>query len=507
MEPIDTDTPRTPGWWLNVLAQQLHDRRAGRRGSSQFSRRTIESTKIRPGLTLLEDYLAGDPPLREDIHSGWAAPFRQFLRMGRMNVAPLLVSSTTKRLNIRDFRTAAGDDDLGDVEARRLMRANGMRVKIRETHDNMCGYGDGYVMLTPPDATRAHTLITAESPLQCITAHDAATGVTLAALKMFRDEWDATDWAYLFVRGEGLYVARADVPTTTLFAGRQSFALSKQWRWDTDRFDSVPGGVVPVVRFRNQDGKSELEGYIDSLDRINDKLFNEWWIGKIQAFRQRALLLAPEGDDEDGFDDDLAEELEKIPDLTTMGQAELDHMFTTAPDGFWTLPIGAKLWESTPTDVRPLIESVKAELQWIAVTKSLPLHLITPDAANGSAEGASTMKEEHIFTIEDRADRADAGWAQVMAMAFGFQGDTARADVAQIEAIWAPFERFSLNQKTDAAQKVRGIVPDEVIMTDYLQMSPADVVERVRPLRARDLLYRAQGGPAAPAAPAVPAAT
>ena len=481
--PIDTEQHGTPGWWLQVLATELHNRRAGRVGTKKFSRTTIQPTRIRPGLTLLQDYLNGDPPLREDIHSGWASPFRQFLRMGRMNIAPKLVSSTANRMVIRDFRTAAAGDELGDVEARNLMRRNDLRLKAREVTDHMLGLGTGYTIITPPDDTRDWSLITAESPMQCITAHHPATGQTLAGLKMFRDEWDTADLAYLFLPGE-LYVARCDVPTTTLFrAGR--FVLNDRWRWDYDKFDDIPGNRVAMVRFQNKDGKSEIEGQLDTLDRINDKLFNEWWIGKIQAFRQRALEMPEDTDDVVASDDD-----EDTPE-----DEDFAGIFTSAPDALWQIPKGAKIWESSAADLRQLVDSIKGELQWLAFTSGKPLHTITPDAANGSAEGASLQREEHVYEIEDRRDRADGSWAETMSMAFEFQGMTDRADVSQLECIWGPAERYSLQEKTTAAASVRGVVPNEAILTDILQYAPADVVDRLRSLRSRDALYSAVPAP------------
>lgn len=504
MDSIDFETPGTPGWWLNRLATELHNRRVGRRGSKRFTRSGAEPSKVRPGLETLQAYLDGDPPL-QDIHEGWAAPFRQFLRMGRMNVSPLLISATSNRMTIRDFRTAAANDELGDIEARKLMRANNLMLKMREVHDDCLGLGDAYTIVTPPDATRNFSLITAESPLQCITAHDPATGRTLAGLKMFRDDWDATDWAYLFLPGE-LWVARADVPTSTLF-GKRPFDLGAQWYWDVERFDDVPGNRVAMVRFRNKAGKSELEGYLDTLDRINDKLFNEWWIGKIQAFRQRALKLPDAEDpDDDEFGDELADEIErtsKLQQMTDVSSASLEDlrgMFTSAPDAMWTLPAGADIWESKPADINQLVNSIKAELEWLASVKSLPLHTITPDAANGSAEGATLQREEHVYTIEDRIARAHGSWAETIAMGFEFQGDRERADVTLIEPLWGPTERYSLQEKTSAATAVKGILPQEAIWTDILQYAPGDVIDRLQPMRAADLLFQPPTTPAPPPA-------
>lgn len=476
---LDIDTPESPGWWINELGTELHDRRAGREGRKRFTRRSVESSRIRPGLDLLSDYLRGDPPLRQDIHADWAGPFRQYLRMGRLNFAKNLVSSPSNRLGIQGFRTAAADDQLGDREVHALMRRNKLKLKAREVHDYALGLGDGYAIVTPPDSRRSWSLITAESPLQCITAEDPATGETLAGLKMFRDHRAGVDYAYLFLPGE-LWVARAEVQASTLF-GRRPFNLVDQWEWDEDKFDDIPGDRVAMHRFRNKDGVSEIEGFLDHLDRINDKLFNEWWIGKIQAFRQRALEVPDEEADEGDEDGD---------DESTPEDEDFSGIFTSAPDAMWQLPQGAKIWESQNVDVTPLVSSVKAELQWLAASASIPLHTITPDAANGSAEGASLMREEHVEKVQDRRDRFDGTWADVISDALAFQGDTERSDPAQIEAIWGPLERHSLAEKTTAAAAVKDVLPREIIWTDILQMDPADVQNRVEPAWAKDALWR-----------------
>ena len=483
--PIDVDEPYSPGWWLNHLAGRLHDRRAGRSGNRRFTRTTVQPTRVRPGLELLSDYLAGDPPLREDIHSGWAAPFRQFLRMGRMNIAPKLVSSTTNRMGIRDFRTALANDELGDAEARNLMRRNHLRLKARQVHDWMLGLADGYTIITPPDDSRAWSLITAESPMECITEDDPMSGQEMAGLKMFRDDVAGVDYAYLFLPGE-LYVARCEAPTSVLWRSR--WVMSDRWEWDYDRFDDVPAGRVAMVHFSNKDGKSEIEGHLDTLDRINDKVFNEWWIGKLQAHKQRALEVPDQEQDTayPGADED---------DEDTAEDENWAEIFTSAPDALWKLPKGAKIWESTEADLRQLVESIKGELQWLAFTASKPLHLITPDAANGSAEGATTQKEEHSFEIMDRRDRAEGSWAKTIGLAFEFQGMADRADVSQIECIWGPMELHSLQEKFDAASKAKGTLPTEAVWTDVLQYAPAEVVDRLRTLRSRELLYAVDDTP------------
>jgi hypothetical protein len=299
---------------------------------------------------------------------------------------------------------------------------------------------------------------------------------------MFRDDWDTTDFAYLFLPGK-VMVARCEVGTSTLFRGRQIFIMTDRWEWDDSKEYDVPDSKVAMVRFRNKHGRSEIEGALDSLDRINDKLFHEYWVGKLQAFKQRAIEMPDEDEDVDDPNDELDD------DPATPENDDWAQIFTSAPDALWKLPKGAKIWESTQADMNGMLSSIKHELQWLAFTESKPLHLVTPDAANQSAEGASTQKEEHSYEIEDRRDRAEGAWAQTLSLAFLFQGDEDRSDVATIQPIWGPLERYSLQERTSAAAAVKGVLPVEAIQTDILQYEPGDVVDRLRPLRGTDLLF------------------
>ena len=195
----------------------------------------------------------------------------------------------------------------------------------------------------------------------------------------------------------------------------------------------------------------------------------------------------PDDEDVDGYGDGLGD----ADDENTPENEDFAGIFTSSPDAMWQIPKGAKIWESQNTDVTPMINSIKAELQFLAFTGSMPLHLITPDAAEGSAEGASTQKEESSFELSDRRDRAEPGWAATLALAFEFAGDTARADVTQIQVVWGPMELHSMQEMSNAASQVKGIVPVEAILTDVLGYEPADVTDRLRTLRGRDLLYTA----------------
>lgn len=469
---IDLDTPE--GQLFKLMARNLHERRTGRVGGRQWSRTVAATIKIRPGLELLSDYRRGDPPLSK-IHQGWADYVREFIRMGRLNVAGLTVSSTRNRMDLRDFRTAAADDEQGDVAARDIMRHNGLKTKFRDLHDDLLTFGDSYTLTVPPGSGEKYAVITNEDPRAMITLDDPATGRPKAGIKIFRDDWDAEDLAYLYLPDGKIRVARQKGRSTLTNA---PFRFDpKKWLFDDAKDLDIKR--FPIVHYRNEGGHGEFEEHLDALDRINDKIFNEWWIGKIQAFRQRAVKNLPDTDD-DGKEIDYTD------------------MFLASPDAMWQVPGDVDFWESTPIDLGPIVTSIQKDLERYAAAVSQPLHTITPDAANGSAEGASLMREEHLYKIGDRIDRVDPGHAETMSLAFAFQGDTARSDRAQIEPIWGPTERFSLAQKADGASKLKDILPQEAIWTDVLQYAPADVA-RLRTLRGRDLIFLRGAGTPAPA--------
>lgn len=490
---IDFDEPQSPGWWLNILGRGLQDRRLGRSGGKRYVRTSSKPQRVRPGLDLLHDHLEGDPPLL-NCAQGWDEHFREVVRLGRLNVAALVIEAKSNRMKLRDFRTAAPDDTLGDSVARDIMRANNLRVVARDVHDGMLSLADSYAMVTPK-AVGEIPLVTAEDAREVITAHDPASGLTLASVKMFRDDWDSTDFAYLFIRDadDGIirqYVALKSRGISSL--SNTPFRVSRSWDWqEKDYAKPVPANRMPVHRFRNYRSRGEYEPHLATLDRINDKIVNEMTIAKVQAFRQRAIKGLPDTQ-------------KKLVD-GKMVEKEIDYagVFEAAPGSLWQVPGDVDFWESSPVDMGPIRNAIKGDLEHLAAVTSTPLHTITPDAASGSAEGASLMRESSVDAALTRIDYADRSWAEVMATCFAFMGDEQRAVVTQIEPIWGPAERYSLSERADAASKAKTTLPDTAIQTDIWQYAPADVPV-LRAMRGADLLFQAPvaAQPAPPAAEA-----
>jgi hypothetical protein len=348
-------------------------------------------------------------------------------------------------------------------------------------------------MLTPR-AEGEIPFVTAEDARECITAHDATTGETLAALKLYRDDWDAGDIAHLFIRqkdGKVRHHVARKKGSTSITSGR--FYLSRSWEWDEDAEEDVPFDRMPVIRFRNRRGAGEYERHLDTLDRINDQILNKLVIAKIQAFRQRGIKGLPS--------------TRKVRKDNAIVEEEIDYSdaFIAGPGELWQLPPEADIWESEALDFRPLLESIKDDLEHLAAVTSTPLHIITPDAAAGSAEGAGLMREQHVYAVEKCRLHADRPWAEVMATCFAFMGDQERSKASQIEPIWGPAERYSLAERADASSKAERL-PTEAVLRDIWQYDPAEI-PNLRVMRGRDFLLAPApaGAPATPALPPAPA--
>lgn len=469
----DSLQPYSPGWWLKVLSAKMQDRRNGRIGARQWSRMTSKPTRVRPGLETLHDYLRGDPPLT-GYAEGWGDEFRYITRLARLNMAENIANAKGGRMRLRGFRTAAEDDELGDKKARDVMRANNGKVLTREVHNFQLWAADGYTMVTPPRKTGGMAVITAEDPRETITARDAATGRTLASLKLYRDEWDASDVAHLYITQDDDTVDHYPLRKrgrTTISDGPYRFYRG----WELDA--AGVGHLVrqPIIGFKNRHGRGEYEWHLDTIDRINDEIMSKLVIAKVQAFRQMAVKNLPDTKLGIGADGKPVE-------------VEIDYSnaFQATPGALWRLPADADMWESTPTDLGPLRLAIKDDLQDLAAATGTSLPSMTPDAASGSATGADLMREKEIDGAQECCDYAEGSWAETMATAFAFMGDEKRGDVSKIEPMWAPVERYSLSEKAEASSKATNL-PIEVIWTDIWQYDPADV-PRLRQLRGADLL-------------------
>ena len=466
--PIDVSNAevRSPAWWLKKLGQRMTTRTTGG-GESRLER-----------LNRLWSYYEGEPPLPRATKE-FADETRELMKMGRANYALLAVEALAERMALLGGSTTADNDDDGDDVIRRLHTGSGMSAVTADVHAYAFGMSEGYVLVGEPDANGVPAT-TAEDPRWCITSGDPdVPGRVRAALKVFHDEDEGTDVAKLLLPGRVLTARRNGSGNLA------HLAFGRGWDWAEDGDEGVPlpvdGGedVIPLIPFINRFGKGEYEPHLNVLNRINNTICDRLWIAKLQAFRQRAL--------EDESQDDSGElvDAEGKP-------VDWDDIFKADPGAMWRLPRGAKLWESTPVDLQPILSSIKEDVREFGAVSRTPLSMLAPEASGGSAEGASLHREGLTFKANDRTKRLGPRWAEVYRTQLLFAGELDRARSA-ITPIWAPTERYSLAQRGSAAGQAKTSgMPWATTMREVWQLDPEQLAQARRE-RAADVLFQVAG--------------
>lgn len=430
----------TPEWWLSELASRMDDRRWR--------------------LALLRSYLDGDPPLPEGAENCRDA-YKQFQRKARTNFAETVTDAVSDRMIVSNLMVGGANED--DDTARRFWRRNHLSVWSADVHRDMLGLSTGYVCVQPgSDGAQA----TYERPEQVIVDCDPRRpDLRRAGLKIIRDDVEGFDEAVLHVPGE-MFTWRRDIPSVD---GHRHPILTYSGGWIPHRADDTGVSRVPIVPFVNRGKISEFESHLDLLDRINWNVLQRLVIIAMQAYRQRATKGELPETDEAGNPIDYAE------------------VFKPGPGALWQLPDGVDLWESAQTDITGILDSAVADLRALAAVTHTPMSQLVPDSANQSAEGAAFAREGLVFKTEDRINRAQVSWAEVIRLAYEIDEGVAPEE---IEVQFRPPARQSMAERYDALTKARDDVPWRTRMTHILGFE-GDMVDRMASQRAEDMMLTA----------------
>jgi hypothetical protein len=454
---IDASEPLSDGWWIQRLAFRLEEQRE-----------RAES---------LHERYEGKPPL-PIVNQNAQEAVRLFLRKAATNWERLIVGARLPRLQIVGLRTPQDPNGEGDQSAyTRWLEAN-MKLVVYDTHKNSFTMGSGYVIVGK-DPNTNKLLVTAEDPRATIVETDPATRKVIAGLKLIHDSVNNEDVAYLYMPGR-VHVAVIKHPVMALPAQQantppfyqvQSSFNAQAWEWDEDRSGNLPDlkDRVCVTPFENEDGQAEFEPHIPLMDRIIHQVLQRMTVVVFQAFKQRAIKGLPRTDPQTGEDIDY------------------NDVFSAEPNAIWQVPAVAEFWESANVDLSPILMSIRDDVRDLAAVSATPLYSITPDASNGSAEGASLQREMLTFSCEGHRDRFTPRWAEVAEQIALISGDSDPAT----QPIWAPVERLSLAERGSSASQLRGIVPIESIWTDILQFAPSQI-EALKSQRADDMVLTVQ---------------
>jgi hypothetical protein len=442
---IDTSTPLSPGWWLQRLVKELNERR--------------------PRYDKLEAYATGENAIPAYAEASVRDAARRLIRMSRTNFAELAIDAVRERMEPIGFRTGAVADDLGDAEAWRIWQSNALDADHKMIDFAALSMSQAYTIVGPVDVDTGAPTITGEDPREVICEVDPANRRrVIAAAKLFHDEVYEVDVAYLYLPG---FVLKAWRKETTM--GVTDMA---GWEWWGDP-QPMPIDRVPVVPFAYRPRLrgcplGEIEPHLPILDRINYTIMNRLETMTLQAFKQRAIKGVPT----------------KRPDGT---EVDYDDLFRQGPGAIWLLPGTADIWESGNVDLGPVRESIKDDARDFCAVTRTPLSYMFPDAAQGSAEGASLTREGLTFKTRDRIGYASESYESTMSLAFLMAGDIERAARNDLEVIWAPVERYSLTERGQAASQATGLSM-RAVQERIWQMTPQEIARNEAEMAAEALL-------------------
>ena len=474
--------PGSDEWVANRLASDLEKRnrgasRATHSMSGVYGRRFVRSgipADQRVGLRELYDYYRGEPPMPW-VPDGWSDSVVAYLRLARLNVAEVPVSSVVDAMVPLAWGTATEDDADGDRIAAEVAAENDLPVVIADAAQSMLLYGDGYALIGA-SAGGEIPPITAEDPRHCITREDPVTRRTQYGLKSSVDDWTGEKSWHLYGYDErGGWVRKAVTsPKGRRWVSSPGFGEGREY---------IPGHGkwCAMHRVRNRDGVGEFERHLDAIDRINDGLFSRITIAKHQAYRQRAIKGLPD--------------TEVDPATNAVREIDYSDMFRADPGALWRLPDGAEIWESQQVDLGPLRMSMIDDVKHFCALTHSPIYYLFPDEQQ-SAAGAVNQSQSHEKRVEDRRRRIEGLQFALLAHAFEAMGEKGRADVGRMRVEWAPVRRYSLQEQAAALPAFKaGGVPWAERMIKVMQVRPSEL-GRLRAMRDEDAILEAAALPA-----------
>ena len=418
-------------------------------------------------LDTLWSYMVGDPPLPK-VADEYTDIFRDVMRKARSNYAPMCVNAMLDRMGISGVATSLDKDADGDDLARKIIDESNLPGVLKQLFGYTFAMGDGYGLVVPGPTPTVHAI----DPRRCVGIPDQRdpSRLQVALIK----SWDPID----------------EVETARLFLPGKVYPLrrgAKGWEpggaVEASKVPAALGGI-PVVQFLNANGLGEYEPHLDLLDRINDTTLQRMVLTWYQSFRQRAVTFdMPDDEDDAAF----------TPEM-------LNEIFRADPGALWFAPAGAEFWESNQADLSPIITAKRDDVKEFAAVTSTPLHLITPDAASGSAEGAALMRESLTHKIRDRRARLTPGLRLMFRIAFAMAGEAERGDALRL--LWEPIESNSLAEKGSATAQTANILSRETQLRQIWGMTPVEVAENAQQLLAEKMLGLVGAAPAAPQQPA-----
>lgn len=406
------DAPTTPEEWLPILAKRL-DEEAG-------------------VVADLRRWVDGNAPLPEGGRRAkptWIA----FQKSSLTNYGAVACASRANRIRYRDVTVGGEPQSDASKAARLIARNNRLPMQIRTAVWDMLSARRGYLVAGSGADGRA--IVTAERPELFYAEPDPIYPWKVrAAIKVWRDTVLMLDYALVWIRGARQRFVRPSWTDQTT----QRVRLSAVGGWAPAADPEIYDGDAPVWILDRDDGRSFIEPAIPIIQRLNTARLHRISTAAIQAFRQRWLKKSPDAP--------------PLPDKDPVtGQAiDLAAAFEAAPGVFWDLPEGWDIQESSPTDIRQLLDAELHDTKELAAVLGVNWSIFMPDSANQSATGAEKSDNIEVSDCEAMIDRITLAVAACLLTALRIEGIDAQGTV---EVSFVPPASITLSEQFDALTK------------------------------------------------------
>lgn len=405
----------------------------------------------------LDNIYEGRHPVPRAVSQAKATnAYRMLMDLSQSNWPKLVVDSVEERLEVQGMRFGEdASDDVWDIWQENCLDADSGLV-----HQATLATGRAYAIVwAGPDG---RPKITPEHAETTIVEYAPGTRRTrLAALRRWMEE-DET-WAATLYRPEGIYKFKADKSPTTP-------AADKWMRRDVDGEAwplANPLAVVPVVEFAVNrtlrpapfgSGSGEFAGDLGHIDRINYTIFSGLVAMTWSGFPIRALIGDPILRDDDGNPlkpfDVAADKLVQVEN----------------PDG--------KLVQLPESDLDNYFKAAETHIKHFAAITKTPAHYLLGELVNLSADAIRAAEAALIAKTRRHQRSLGESWEEVLRLALRVvDPEDARASDPSGETIWRDPENRSRAEAADAAVKLNGILPRQLLWSKFLGLSPQEIAQ------------------------------
>lgn len=442
LDPIQRST-RTPEQWLPLLTRRV-----------DYNWTRVE---------LLRSYCDGNAPMPE-LGRNTKEAWMKFQKEARTNWGLLIVEAVVNRLIPNGITVGGSATSPAAKRAQRIWRNNRMDQVFRDWVRFGLMFRQSYLTTWAGDDGDA--ILTADSPETMYASVDPLQPWKVrAAVRWWRDldidedrciVWSQDSWQMfsrkLLTQGSENQAARVPVRL--------------HGQWDPIGPVHYTGNPPPVAVYNNPGFSGEYETHIDLINRVNRGILERLTTQALQAFRQRAMKGG-------------------LPERDARGnRIDWAQFFEPAPGVIWDLPEGIDIWESQPTDIRPMLDSSKDDIRQLSAVTRTPLPVLMPDNANQTAEGADAARDGHIFKCGERLTEAQSGLQMALRVALSTEGIEIDQDTT-IECIFKPVDRVTVAEMYLAAMNAKNAGESWAsIARNILGYSPEQI--------AQDMLDRTQ---------------